>query len=132
MLNKRTVLETQSHRAPSNLILFYFFCHVRFSYMYGVGGSHPRCDHQRRTAGAFLSDCNTLFVTYKTGLILFLSFFHLRVSCVKTQEQSCSSDSRNRRKLSGTTGHRLLETQRPQMLWLIAWVWFSLKVLCSY
>jgi len=29
-------------------------------------------------------------------------------------------------KLSETKGHRLLKTQRPQMLWLTAWVWFSL------
>jgi len=45
---------------------------------------------------------------------------------VRTQEKSCSSDSRFRRKLSETTGHRLLGTQRPQMLWLTAWGWFSL------
>jgi len=45
---------------------------------------------------------------------------------VRTQETSCSSDSRLRRTLSGTTGHRLLGTQRPQMVWLTAWVWCSL------
>jgi len=37
-------------------------------------------------------------------------------SSVRTQEKASSSDSRFRRKLSGTTGHRLLGTQRPQML----------------
>ena len=44
-----------------------------------------------------------------------------------TQERACSSDSRFRRKLSGTTGHRLLETQRPQMLCVAAWVCFYLS-----
>jgi len=34
---------------------------------------------------------------------------------VRTQETSCSSDSRFRRELSGTSGHRFLGTQRPQM-----------------
>jgi len=46
---------------------------------------------------------------------------------VRTQEKACSSDSRFRRKLSGTTGHRLLGTQRPQMLCVAAWVWFCLS-----
>jgi len=46
---------------------------------------------------------------------------------VKTQEKACRSDSRFRRKLSGTTGHRLLGTQRPQMLCVAAWVWFCLS-----
>ena len=45
---------------------------------------------------------------------------------VRTPEKSCSSDSRFRRKLSGTTGHHLLGTQRPQMLCVAAWVWFCL------
>jgi len=49
------------------------------------------------------------------------------ISVVITQEQTCSSDSRFRRKLSGTTGHRLLGTQRPQMLCVAAWVWFCLS-----
>jgi len=40
---------------------------------------------------------------------------------VRTQETSCSSDSRFRRKLAGTTAHRLLGTQRPQMLCVAAW-----------
>jgi len=44
---------------------------------------------------------------------------------VRTQQTSCSSDSRFRRKLSGTTGHRLLGTQRPQMLCVAAWVCLS-------
>jgi len=43
---------------------------------------------------------------------------------VITQETACSSDSRFRRKLSGTTGHRRLGTQRPHMLCVAAWVWF--------
>jgi len=34
--------------------------------------------------------------------------------------------TRFRRKLSGTTRHRLLGTQRPQMLCVAAWVWFCL------
>jgi len=46
---------------------------------------------------------------------------------VRTQETACSSDSRFRHKLSGTTGHRLLETQRPHMLCVAAWVWFCLS-----
>ena len=46
---------------------------------------------------------------------------------VRTQEKASSSDSRFRRKLSGTTGHRLLGTQRPQMLCVAAWVWFCLS-----
>ena len=46
---------------------------------------------------------------------------------VRTQEKACSSDSRFRRKLSGTTGHRLLGTQRPQMLCVAAWAWFCLS-----
>jgi len=37
------------------------------------------------------------------------------------------SYSRFRRKLRGTTGHCLLGTQRPQMLCVAAWVWFSLS-----
>jgi len=44
-----------------------------------------------------------------------------------TQEKACRSDSRFIRKLSGTTGHRLLGTQRPQMLCVAAWVWFCLS-----
>jgi len=50
-----------------------------------------------------------------------------RVGAVRIQEKACSSDSRCRRKLSGTTGHRLLGTQRPQMLCVAAWVWFCLS-----
>jgi len=46
---------------------------------------------------------------------------------VRTQKKACSSDSRFRRKLSGTTGHRLLGTLRPQMLCVAAWVWFCLS-----
>jgi len=46
---------------------------------------------------------------------------------VRTQEKACSSDSRFRRKPSGTTGQRLLGTQRPQMLCVAAWVWFCLS-----
>ena len=43
----------------------------------------------------------------------------VRSTCsVRTQTPSCSSDSLFRRRLSGTTGHRLLGTQRSQMLWL--------------
>jgi len=38
---------------------------------------------------------------------------------VRTQERSCRSDSRLRRKLSGMIGHRLLGTQRPQMVWVV-------------
>jgi len=53
-------------------------------------------------------------------------YWILIVCNVKTEERSCSSDSRFRRELSETTGHRLLGTQRPQMVWLTAWVWFSL------
>jgi len=45
--------------------------------------------------------------------------------CVRTQERACSSVSRFRRKLRGTTGHRLLGTQRPQMLCVAAWVELS-------
>ena len=41
---------------------------------------------------------------------------------VRTQGKACSSDSRFRRKLSGTTGHRLYGTQRPQILFVAAWV----------
>jgi len=50
-----------------------------------------------------------------------------KVDSVRTQEKACCSDSRFRRKLSGTTGHRLLGTQRPQMLCVAAWVWFCLS-----
>jgi len=32
--------------------------------------------------------------------------------------------------LQPTTGHRLPGTQRPQKLWLAAWVWFSLAKEC--
>jgi len=39
---------------------------------------------------------------------------------LRTQEKSCSSDSRFRRTLSGTSGHRLLGTQRSQMVWVTA------------
>jgi len=46
---------------------------------------------------------------------------------VRTQEKSCSSDYRFRRKMSGTTGHRLLGTQRPQMLCVAAWIGFCLS-----
>jgi len=46
---------------------------------------------------------------------------------VRTQEKACSSNSRFRRKLSGTTGHRLLGTKRPQILCVAAWVWFCLS-----
>jgi len=46
---------------------------------------------------------------------------------VGTREKTCSSDSRLRRKLSGTTGHCLLRTQRRQMLCVAAWVWFCLS-----
>jgi len=49
------------------------------------------------------------------------------MGCVKPQEKACCSDSRFRRKLSGTTGHRLLGTQRPQMLCVAAWDWFCLS-----
>jgi len=52
---------------------------------------------------------------------------HLCVYIVRTQETACSSDTRFRRKLRGTTGHRLLGTQRPQMLCVAAWVWFCLS-----
>ena len=45
---------------------------------------------------------------------------------VRTHKKSCSSGSRFSRRLSETTGHRLLGTQKPQMVWLLAWVWFSL------
>ena len=48
----------------------------------------------------------------------------------RTQEKTCSSYCRFRRKLSGTTGHRLLGMQRPQILWVTAWVWFSLTTEC--
>ena len=48
------------------------------------------------------------------------------LAAVRTQETSCSSDSRFRRKLSETTAHRLQGTQRPHMLWLTSWGWFSL------
>ena len=48
------------------------------------------------------------------------------VTAVRTQEKACCSDSRFRRKLRGTTGHRLLGTQRPQMSCVAAWVWFCL------
>jgi len=65
--------------------------------------------HRGRNAGA----CSVLLLDSNEG-------------GVRTQETSCSSDSRFRRKLSGTTGHRLLRRQRPQMVWLTAWVWFSL------
>ena len=51
---------------------------------------------------------------------------YIYIYIVSTQKKSCSSDSRFRRKLSETTGHRLQGTQRPHMLWLTAWVWFSL------
>jgi len=50
----------------------------------------------------------------------------IEVYIVRTQENTCSSDSRFRRKLGGTTGHRLLGTQRPQLLCVAAWVWFCL------
>jgi len=53
-----------------------------------------------------------------------------RIQVVITQEQSCSPDSRFRRKLSETTGRGLLGTQRPQMLWLTAWGWSSLYTEC--
>ena len=49
------------------------------------------------------------------------------IPTVRTHEKACSSDSRFRRKLSGTTRHRLLGTQRPQMLCVAAWVWFCLS-----
>ena len=49
------------------------------------------------------------------------------VTGVSTQEKSWCFVSRFRRKLRGTTGHRLMGTQRPQMLWVAAWVWFSLS-----
>ena len=49
------------------------------------------------------------------------------ITVVRTQERACSSDSRFRRKLSGTTEHRLLGTQRPQMLCVAAWAWFCLS-----
>ena len=52
------------------------------------------------------------------------------VECYPLTQTSCSSDSRFRRKLTETTGHRLLGTQRPQMLWLTAWAWFSLTPEC--
>ena len=42
------------------------------------------------------------------------------VRLVRTQETTCCFDSRFRRKLSGTTGHRLLGMQRPQMLCMAA------------
>jgi len=48
------------------------------------------------------------------------------VCIVTTEKKACSSDSRFRRELSETTGQRLLGTQKPQMVWLTAWVWFSL------
>jgi len=51
---------------------------------------------------------------------------YVHIYIVRTQEKTCSSDSRFRRKLSGTTGHRLLGTQRPQILCVVAWVWFCL------
>ena len=51
----------------------------------------------------------------------------ISVSLVITQERACCSNSRFRRKLSGTTGHRLLGTQRRQMLCVAAWVWFCLS-----
>jgi len=49
-----------------------------------------------------------------------------QVHFVRTKEKACSSDSRFRRRLSGTSGHRLLGTRRPQMLCVAAWVWFCL------
>jgi len=49
-----------------------------------------------------------------------------KTGVVRTQERACSYGSRFRCKLSGTTGHRLLGTQRPQMLCVAAWVWFCL------
>ena len=50
----------------------------------------------------------------------------MRTRLVRKQERAGSSDSRFR-PLSGTTGHRLLGTQRPQMLCVAAWVWFCLS-----
>jgi len=43
---------------------------------------------------------------------------------LRLQEKACTSDSRFGRKLSGTTRHRLVATQRPQMLCVAVWVWF--------
>ena len=54
------------------------------------------------------------------------TYIHIYIHIVRTQEKACSSDSRFGRKLSGTTGHRLLGTQGPQMLCVAAWVWFCL------
>jgi len=51
----------------------------------------------------------------------------LWLDSVRTQEEAFSSDSRFRRKLRGTTGHRLLGTQRPQVVCVAAWVWFCLS-----
>jgi len=53
-----------------------------------------------------------------------------RSHTVRTQDKVCCSDSRFRRKLSGTTGHRLLGTQRPQVLCVAAWAWFCLSIEC--
>jgi len=55
-------------------------------------------------------------------------------SDVRRQETACNFDSRFSRKLSGTTGHRLLGTQKPQLLCVVAWVWFCLSTefVCFY
>jgi len=66
-----------------------------------TGGEPPR---YRRGAGVSV-----------TGFALEMGVVAFETG-VRTQKKSCSSDSRFRRKLSGTTGHRLLGTQRMQML----------------
>jgi len=60
--------------------------------------------------------------------IMVVVFTFTRVNRVRIQENTCSSDSRFRRELSGTTGHRLLLSQRRrrQMLCVAAWIWVCL------
>jgi len=53
-------------------------------------------------------------------------YLWFRLSLRLKRESELQVFSCCRHRLSGTTGHRLLGTQRPQMLYVAAWVWFSL------